>query len=1022
MAAIPELFWRLFPDVRPQERPRFLFFAALATLVSLAQTLGLAGAEALFMSKLRASLLPYAFIGASIATVLGSVLYAARVGSARNDSLFVQMLTGAGAALAVASALVQGGPGWIPGFLFCFWFVTQAIFVSHLWTFTADYFDASASKRLIPLLTIGASLGGVLGGGAAMSTSQALGAQSLIAGWAACLLAGAAMLRIGRRRLRGWGPIEIEEADETSVEGIQGAIRYMRASKLGFALFASAIGMTLALVVARYMWLDIFAREYPGSDDLGAFIGVFLMATNVVEIAIEVAVVPLLIRRFGVPSTNLVHPALTIASFAGLALSGNLVAGAVARMNGEMLENALANPIRALLCNAIPVRFRGRVRVFLEGIVVYAAMSIGGVILLVWKRPDPFWLALAGVAASSIYLASNWLVRREYVRTLVDQLVDGRLDLTDLGSQIGDFEASRLADLWEQLLNTEGERPSASLLKMIPTLRSRGMLDPLVRAARHANPVVRRACVIELARTDNPEAQRTIVEALSDGDADVRLAAARAMERLPGGIPEHLNRRLVEDPSPPVRAQAAARGGAAGRTALEKMIASPDPADAVAALSVAPEILVESAVSRLHDPHPEIRAAALEFVARCRGYEPDLDEALDALGHANAGVRRAGVMLLANVDSDAALDALASAVADPAAQVRIAAEFALADLAEDGIRAVEKHLRSDDEKTVEAALRVVAQVGARTGTELWRQVLLGELRDRAHDLWYALIAQRGMADADSVSERFLRTALCDGVARDRRICFRILAHLEGEAIVRNVDKALRFGSDRAFGDALDVLSHLGDREVAQQLVLLHEKAPLEHRLDPIARSVAVPDDPTRLIEDATRSHSRWVRLGAGALRDRSRGRRPEEDSMERLLALKRIPLFNPLSLDQLEAVHQLTTEEEFLDGEVIMRQGQRGDRLYLLLEGRVDVFLNYGEPNERRLEPMEAVNYVGEMAVLDGGERSATIVSSGHSRLLSLDGNSLRELVMQMPEISFEIFSVLASRVRVAEKRLSDER
>ena len=55
--------------------------------------------------------------------------------------------------------------------------------------------------------------------------------------------------------------------------------------------------------------------------------------------------------------------------------------------------------------------------------------------------------------------------------------------------------------------------------------------------------------------------------------------------------------------------------------------------------------------------------------------------------------------------------------------------------------------------------------------------------------------------------------------------------------------------------------------------------------------------------------------------------------MERLLALKEIPLFKNLSLDQLEAVHQITKEVEYLPGEVILKQGERGDELYLLIAG-----------------------------------------------------------------------------------------
>ena len=53
--------------------------------------------------------------------------------------------------------------------------------------------------------------------------------------------------------------------------------------------------------------------------------------------------------------------------------------------------------------------------------------------------------------------------------------------------------------------------------------------------------------------------------------------------------------------------------------------------------------------------------------------------------------------------------------------------------------------------------------------------------------------------------------------------------------------------------------------------------------------------------------------------------------MERLLALERVALLAQLSLEQLEAVAQLTQEAEYLPGELIVREGDPGDRLYLLL-------------------------------------------------------------------------------------------
>ena len=142
--------------------------------------------------------------------------------------------------------------------------------------------------------------------------------------------------------------------------------------------------------------------------------------------------------------------------------------------------------------------------------------------------------------------------------------------------------------------------------------------------------------------------------------------------------------------------------------------------------------------------------------------------------------------------------------------------------------------------------------------------------------------------------------------------------------------------------------------------------------------------------------------------------------MQRLLALKQVDLFANLGLEQLDAVHEATQEAEYLPGEIIVREGDRGEKLYLLLEGRVNIVKDHGTPNERQLATVSAVDYFGEMAILDNEPRSATVVALSHARLLTLDGTSLKDLILHVPEISFEIFRVLTARVRNAERRLSE--
>ena len=101
--------WQLLPSVRSNERPRFALFFTLAAMVSLAQMVGLAGAEALFLTRLGVKLLPITFVIASLFTAVTSMAYALRVGRERNDRVFVELLLVSAAGVAVAGVGIESG-------------------------------------------------------------------------------------------------------------------------------------------------------------------------------------------------------------------------------------------------------------------------------------------------------------------------------------------------------------------------------------------------------------------------------------------------------------------------------------------------------------------------------------------------------------------------------------------------------------------------------------------------------------------------------------------------------------------------------------------------------------------------------------------------------------------------------------------------------------------------------------------------------------------------------------------------
>jgi hypothetical protein len=282
-----------------------------------------------------------------------------------------------------------------------------------------------------------------------------------------------------------------------------------------------------------------------------------------------------------------------------------------------------------------------------------------------------------------------------------------------------------------------------------------------------------------------------------------------------------------------------------------------------------------------------------------------------------------------------------------------------------------------------------------------------------------MVGASHLPPADTPAAHFLHAAVNDGLRRHRRLAFRTLELLESPRVVRRVERALRFGGPRSRGDALEVLSNLGDRAAARLLVLMYEPGPLAERLAALGPAVAVPASRADFLADARRSDDRWVRIALAAA-DRDVGDTPAAESalMERLLALKRVPLFESLSLDQLDAVQRLARDTAFLPGEVIVREGDAGGELYLLLEGSAEAWLDYGGPRSRRLSAIETGGYFGEMAILDDEPRSATVVARDYVRLLAIDGDSLKALVLQMPEIAFELLRVMTARVRASERKL----
>ncbi len=125
---------------------------------------------------------------------------------------------------------------------------------------------------------------------------------------------------------------------------------------------------------------------------------------------------------------------------------------------------------------------------------------------------------------------------------------------------------------------------------------------------------------------------------------------------------------------------------------------------------------------------------------------------------------------------------------------------------------------------------------------------------------------------------------------------------------------------------------------------------------------------------------------------------------------------NRVALSQLAAhLEPLALE----DGEELFQEGDEGDALYIVAQGTVEVVLPSADGRgETRLTTLETGAYLGEMALITGERRSATVRSLGSSFVLRLGRDRFRELLGSEPSVAQSVMSVLSQRLRVADAGL----
>jgi CRP/FNR family cyclic AMP-dependent transcriptional regulator len=130
--------------------------------------------------------------------------------------------------------------------------------------------------------------------------------------------------------------------------------------------------------------------------------------------------------------------------------------------------------------------------------------------------------------------------------------------------------------------------------------------------------------------------------------------------------------------------------------------------------------------------------------------------------------------------------------------------------------------------------------------------------------------------------------------------------------------------------------------------------------------------------------------------------------------LERVPLFEDLSKSQLRGVRDLAEEVRYMEGASIVREGEPGDSFYVIVEGQAKV-----QRGDKTLATLVPGEFFGEISLLDGGERTATVVSETPMALLEIKQRPFMKMLGKQPDIALKMMQGLAARLREMERPLA---
>tara|TARA_B100000686_G_scaffold247187_1_gene256721 strand:- start:411 stop:3572 length:3162 start_codon:yes stop_codon:yes gene_type:complete len=1053
------LLKKLFNINQGEGFPTLILFLHFFAYVAISIT-GSAARDAYFLNMVDRKYLPLMFLAVAIVLSIVIEIYS-RLSKNKDLSTIV---SGTGIIfIATLFAIQKNLEGWVIPFLYVWKDVIDAIIITQFWLIASQVFDPRQAKRLFGLLGAGGALAAIIIGSSIKQFVSIFGSENLLFATMSFLLVVILMANL----IRPYRNIN-EQKNSNSKKDSQ------KDEKKSFSPYLKSLAIIIGLAavasrVVDYQFKITAVAAFPEQDDLVNFFGQYYAVTGIATMVIQLFITSRLLSRFGILVAILVLPTLFMTGAIGFLMSPVLAAVYISKFSDQVFRFTLHNASIQLLWIPVKNTIKNRLKPVIEGSIRASLEGVSGILIFlsitVFNVPIHY-LSISIVLIAIYWINKSFTLKKLYVKELQSAIEKRELNFEELTLDIQDEamvktinEALKNNDESQQILALEmikdipltpwkdslndllnnGEitvkkeilsvsfddeniitnQTIIDLINNVPDLETESIEIAGKRRLRKALPIImdridtvnkeKQIIFAAAIRNIDPDSsnkeKELLLDAFNTNDENICSLAIRQMKNDKEILPDDKLAEYLNQESSIIRDAALSVAESRASTSLLPHIIQclSDPRCAIPARSALQayddNVVVELLIKHVQRQNVE-KSLIIGVIRTIKNYptKNSIDLLLSAVSPKVPPIQSEAVDSLIHIARELPLDENQIIITkkELIKTSRYAYEkiIALSQINEDEENQLLRYLLQNE---VRKLIPVIMKLGIldkpETPIETYIQYVLNNETDK---LPYVL---EFFENIFSKEERRIVNSLIDNIPIEEK-CEVAKNHFDD--LTTNINQFLGYyiGTIQELKVALTL--DYAFRNNNQEIL---EKANWNEFPD----SFIIKDIITRHAKNNPDSLNRWpindYLLDSNQLTMYS--------TLEKAMILKSVDLFASIPSQELIRVAQIAEEEEYQPGTSLCKEGDFGDCMYIIANGKVKV-----HKGDRTLVELEKGAFVGDMALLDQEPRSADLTISAETTLLKISQDAFYELMSSNFEIMNGILKIISSRLRDAQARL----